>query len=145
MLLNEIISGRDWNNLDRYGYSVTDSKEIGDYTIHLLQLPEPMSLPDGEEANVELAIQKHDMSFTTPRDQRKQEARHIKVDRSQLTPVKQGFIDVIKSWRQEYGPIAIGSYNKQKALLYKKLLDQAGIPVKDLIGGFQSEVTGFYI
>lgn len=126
MLLKEVISKQDSENLSKYGFDVVDVHDINDYSLALLKMPRQLSQLLG--ARYQLGFSKRGTSFT---DYSQHDSRFMaKGDIVPLSKLGDG-IKKIMEWLTNYGNIVISSSNMQKLETYKKLFMRANINVAE--------------
>lgn len=123
----EAISDEDVDMLKHMGYFIIDSKEVGEYTLHLCRMPSPIPGPSGEDIEYEIALNKHDYSFTDFDSQftKYKDPKNVQ----NILRARNKFIEIVRKWKNAYGTLAVGSYNPKNVRVYHKLLSRSGIKV----------------
>lgn len=122
-ILPKEISQSQKQSLTNMGLDVVEEETVGEYEIVLVEDINRTGIY--QETNYSVGFQRKGRDFISPSDQMSKQApdelslNHLK----QTIPLEQ-MIPILKSWVEQYGKIAIGSYNPRKTKIYKKIFDR---------------------
>ena len=110
----------DVSKLKSFGFEITDSFSFHPYTILLIY--------DANDDLYQLALSSNDQEFLTFQSQVKQPQQSAGIPVSSF----KALVSKLKDWLDSYGNLMAGSFNKDRAYKYHKLLTKLGFNLDEV-------------
>jgi len=124
----ENLSDEELDVLERQGLQLVDQFQAGGYLMYLLEVHNPIFPRD---MKFQIGVQKKGMSAVDPYQQMEKNPNFSLYHGSGALD---SMADKLNSWLREYGNIAIGSENNDKAKMWGRILQYLGFDVEEKMG-----------